>query len=307
MAQPCDFPVNIDTTVKAENCNMYCDYKYEYNDSSCVVTNMGTMLRILYDLKSDGTVAQAFLNKRGFNVSELQVFQPSRNTYKGIRADIELVIKHTGKNNQELLISIPFVTSAGSSSSSSLKSGGIILDNIINEFTKQTAASTPSYQAYQININNFNLNNFIPDTPYYFYNVDTATCKQSNIVFDILKSGQTISQTAVQKLNTLLKSPNRIKEPPPTTQTLYINSNGPNFQGRTTDDKIYIDCQPTGEEGKEMYKRSNNDIGKESQAQGIQLIASFFESGSVQFILAIVLGIIVLNVGKRVLKRSSST
>ena len=151
------------------------------------------------------------------------------------------------------------------------------------------------------------MNNFIPDTPYYFYNVDTATCKQSNIVFDILKSGQTISQTAVDKLNTLLKSPNRIKEPLPTTQTLYINSNGPNFQGRTTDDKIYIDCQPTGEEGKEMYKRSNNDIGKESQAQGMQLITSFFESGSVQFILAIILGIIVLNVGKRVLKRSSST
>jgi hypothetical protein len=66
MAQPCDFPVNIDTTVKAENCNMYCDYKYEYNDSSCVVTNMGIMLKIKYDLKSDGTVAQAFLNKRGF-------------------------------------------------------------------------------------------------------------------------------------------------------------------------------------------------------------------------------------------------
>ena len=153
VAQSCDFPVNIDTTVKAENCNMYCDYKYEYNDSSCVVKNMGTMLKIKYDLKSDGTVAQAFLNKRGFNVSELQVFQPSRNTYKGIRADIELVIKHTGKNNQELLISIPFVTSVGSSSSSSLKSGGLILDNIINEFTKQTAASTPSDQAYQININ----------------------------------------------------------------------------------------------------------------------------------------------------------
>ena len=302
----CDFPVNIDTTVKAENCNMYCDYKYEYNDSSCIVTNTGNMLKIKYDLKSDGTVAQAFLNKRGFNVSELQVFQPSRNTYKGTRADIELVIKHTGKNNEELLISIPFITSAGSSSSSSLKSGGLILDNIINEFIKQTAASTLSTSGYQININNFNLNNFIPNTPYYFYNVDTTTCKQNNIVFDILKSGQTISQTAVDKLNTALLA-SRPETPAPTTQTLYINSNGPNFQGRATDDKIYIDCQPTGEEGKEMYKRSSDDIGEESRAQGAKLITSLMESGSVQFILAIVLGIVVLNVGKRLLKRSSST
>ena len=302
----CDFPVNIDTTVKSENCNMYCDYKYEYNDSSCIVTNTGNILKIKYDLKSDGTVAQAFLNKRGFNVSELQVFQPSRNTYKGTRADIELVIKHTGKNNEELLISIPFITSAGSSSSSSLKSGGLILDNIINEFIKQTAASTLSTSGYQININNFNLNNFIPNTPYYFYNVDTTTCKQNNIVFDILKSGQTISQTAVDKLNTALLA-SRPKTPAPTTQTLYINSNGPNFQGRATDDKIYIDCQPTGEEGKEMYKRSSDDIGEESRAQGAKLITSLMESGSVQFILAIVLGIVVLNVGKRLLKRSSST
>ena len=64
MSQPCDFPINIDTTEKAENCNMYCDYKYEYNDSSCVVYNFGRMLKIKYDLKSDGTVSQAFLNKK---------------------------------------------------------------------------------------------------------------------------------------------------------------------------------------------------------------------------------------------------
>ena len=216
------------------------------------------------------------------------------------------MIKHTGKNNEELLISIPFITSAGSSSSSSLNSGGLILDNNINEFIKQTAASTLSTSGYQININNFNLNNFIPNTPYYFYNVDTTTCKQNNIVFDILKSGQTISQTAVDKLNTALLA-SRPKTPAPTTQTLYINSNGPNFQGRATDDKIYIDCQPTGEEGKEMYKRSSDDIGEESRAQGAKLITSLMESGSVQFILAIVLGIVVLNVGKRLLKRSSST
>ena len=62
----CDFPVNIDTTVKAENCNMYCDYKYDYNDSSCIVSNVGSMLKIKYDLKSDGTVPQAFLNKKKF-------------------------------------------------------------------------------------------------------------------------------------------------------------------------------------------------------------------------------------------------
>ena len=306
MSQSCDFPINIDTTEKAENCNMYCDYKYEYNDSSCVVYNLGQTLKIKYDLKSDGTVSQAFLNKKKYNVSGIQIFQPSRNTYKGVRADIELIISHEGDNKEQLLVSIPFVVSAGSSSSSNLKSGGIVLDNIINEFVKQSAGRTVNQnEGYQININNFNLNNFIPNTPYYFFYVDTASCKQSNIVFDMLKSGQTISQTAVDKLNTALIK-NRVQSlyPAITKQTLYVNSNGPNFQGKATDDKIYIDCQPTGEEGKELYKQTKDDIGSESRAYGAKLVNSLMESGSVQFILAIVLGIIVLSVGKRAFTRT---
>jgi carbonic anhydrase len=306
MSQSCNFPINIDTTEKAENCNMYCDYKYEYNDSSCVVYNLGQTLKIKYDLKSDGTVSQAFLNKKKYNVSGIQIFQPSRNTYKGVRADIELIISHEGDNKEQLLVSIPFVVSAGSSSSSNLKSGGIVLDNIINEFVKQSAGRTVNQnEGYQININNFNLNNFIPNTPYYFFYVDTASCKQSNIVFDMLKSGQTISQTAVDKLNTALIK-NRVQSlyPAITKQTLYVNSNGPNFQGKATDDKIYIDCQPTGEEGKELYKQTKDDIGSESRAYGAKLVNSLMESGSVQFILAIVLGIIVLSVGKRAFTRT---
>ncbi len=306
MSQSCDFPINIDTAVKAENCNMYCDYKYEYNDSSCVVYNTGGMIKINYDLKSDGTISQAFLNKKKYNVSGIQIFQPSKNTYKGIRADIEFVIRHEGDNKEQLLVSIPFVVSTGSSSSSNLKSGGLVLDNIINEFIKQSAGRTMNpNEGYQININNFNLNNFIPNTPYYFYHIDTATCKQSNIVFDMLKSGQTISQTAVDKLSKALLE-NRVTSlyPAVTTQTLYINSNGPNFQGKATDDKIYIDCQPTGEEGKELYKESNNELGKESKEQGMKLINSLMDSGSVQFILAIVLGIIVLGIGKRAFTRT---
>jgi hypothetical protein len=302
MSDSCKFPINIDTAVKAENCNMYCDYKYEYNDSSCVVYNTGTCLKINYDLKSDGTVSQAFLNKKKFNVSQIEVFLPSRNTYKGERAAIEIVITHTGVDNRTLVVSIPFVVSSGSSSSN-LKSGGIVLDNIINEFIKQSAGRSinPS-EGYQININNFNLNNFIPNTPYYFYDINMDSCKQSYIVFDMLKSGQVISDTtAYEKLN---KALNRDRNYPPiTTQTLYINSNGPNFQGKATDDKIYIDCQPTGEEGKELYKETK-DIGKESREHGIKLINTLMASGSVQFILSIVLGIIVLSIGKRVFTRT---
>jgi hypothetical protein len=263
------------------------------------------MLKIKYDLKSDGTVSQAFLNKKKYNVSGIQIFQPSKNTYKGSRADIEIVIRHEGDNKEQLLVSIPFIVSAGSSASSNLKSGGLVLDNIINEFIKQSAGRTMNpNEGYQVNINNFNLNNFIPNTPYYFFYVNTATCKQSNIVFDMLKSGQTISQTVVDKLNNVLLE-NRVKNTylAITTQTLYINSDGPNFQGKASDDKIYIDCQPTGEEGKELYKETK-DIGKESREQGLKLITSLMESGSVQFILAIVLGIIVIGVGKRAFNRS---
>jgi carbonic anhydrase len=312
---------------------MYCDYKYDYNDSSCVVTNMGSMLKIKYDLKSDGTVPQAFLNKKKYNVSEIQIYQPSRNIYKNIRADIEFVIIHEGSNNAELVVSIPFrvsstapksssastssvaPTSAPASSSaaptsspgSAVKAGSIVLDNIINDFKTQTAGSLPNpNQSYQLTINNFNLNNFIPNTPYYFYNIDTTTCKQANIAFDLLKSGQLISRTAIDKLNSMLTTVTQTRVgsyPAITEQTIYVNSNGPNYQGTATDDKIYIDCQPTGQEGKELYKKTI-DIGSESRQQGLELINKFMNSGSVQFILAIALGLIVLGLGKRAFTRS---
>lgn len=315
----CRFPVNIDTDATLQNCNMYCDYKYDYNDSSCVVTNMGSMLKIKYDLKSDGTVPQAFLNKKKYNVSEIQIYQPSRNTYKGIRADIEFIIVHQGDDNTQFLVSMPFAVSttapastpaSASSSSSKIKPGSIVLDNIISEFTKQTTGSTPNEsQQYQITVNNFNLNNFIPNTPYYFYNIDTATCKQANIAFDLLKSGQTISKTAVDKLNGILRpniAANRVTGLYPQINTqiiLYVNSKGPNYQGTATDDKIYIDCQPTGDEGKELYKETT-DIGAESRQQGIELLNKLMNSGSVQFILAIAVGMIVLGLGKRAFTRS---
>jgi hypothetical protein len=276
---------------------------------------MGSMLKIKYDLKSDGTVPQAFLNKKKYNVSEIQIYQPSRNTYKGIRADIEFIILHQGDNNTQFIVSMPFAVSttapasspaSASSSSSKIKPGSIVLDNIISEFTKHTAGGTPNPSAqYQITVNNFNLNNFIPNTPYYFYNIDTATCKQSNIAFDLLKSGQTISKTAVDKLNGILTQ-NRVTGLYPQINTqiiLYVNSKGPNYQGTATDDKIYIDCQPTGDEGKELYKETT-DIGAESRQQGIELLNKLMNSGSVQFILAIAVGMIVLGIGKRAFTRS---
>ena len=313
----CRFPVNIDTDATLQNCNMYCDYKYDYNDSSCVVTNMGSMLKIKYDLKSDGTVPQAFLNKKKYNVSEIQIYQPSRNTYKGNRAEIEFIIVHQGDDNTQFLVSMPFAVSttapasapasaSASSSSSIIKPGSIVLDNIISEFTRQTTGRTPNETAqYQITVNNFNLNNFIPNTPYYFYNIDTATCKQANIAFDLLKSGQTISRTAVDKLNGILTQ-NRVTGLYPQINPqiiLYVNSKGPNYQGTATDDKIYIDCQPTGDEGKELYKKTT-DIGAESRQQGIELLNKLMNSGSVQFILAIAVGMLVLGLGKRAFTRS---
>lgn len=318
MAQACSFPVNIDTSVKAENCNITCNYKYDYNDSSCVVYHSGIALKINYDLKSDGTKPQAFLKDNKFNVKEILIVSPSINTYNGARSDIDVIIYHQGGSDgkEQLVVTVPFVVSA----STTLKHGGLILDNIINSFASQTAGKTvytsnTQNEAQQLNINNFNLNNFIPNTPYYYYKISTSTCNQNYIVFDMLKSGQTISQSAVDKLNTVLSKfsdrSSRItmytQYNPVTTQTLYLNSNGPNYQGQATDNKIYIDCQPTDKEGEgttELYKKQKEDIGKDSREQGVKMINTLMESGSVQFILAIVIGLIVISIGKRAFMRS---
>ena len=305
-------PINIDMNTSVPSCNILCSYKYDYNDSKCVVSiNSLGYLEIKYDLKRDGTEAQSSLNRDNYNIADIRIYQPSIHTYDGKQTDVELIIHHVGASNgqsrpKELYVSIPFI--ASDSPLVSTNNGGIILENIILQYAKQTPS--PGDNVHHLNIDNFNMNNFIPNAPYYFYTgtpYDTTDCSVTNInylVFDTIRGGQTIGSSALAKLKTLVPSNGPLY--PIANNTVYLSSNNPNYSGGNTgDDKIYIDCQPTGEDGKSLYKLKGVDEfnNQEEINNGLKTILKLFSSPTSQFIIAIFLGIVVIKFGKKVFSR----
>ena len=306
-------PINIDMNANVPSCNILCSYNYDYNDSKCVVSiNSQGYLEIKYDLKRDGTESQSSLNRDNYSIHDIRIYQPSIHTYNGKRADIELIIHHIGARNgqtkpKELYVSIPFI--ASDSPLGSTNNGGIILENIILQYAQQTPS--PGDNEHHLNINNFNMNNFIPNAPYYFYtgtSYDTSDCSINNInyiVFDTTRGGQTIGYSALEKLKKLLPSSGTLY--PIAKNNVYLSSNNPNYSGVTaSDDKIYIDCQPTGEDGMSLYKvKGLDELGGSSNEvnNGVNSVLKLFTSPSVQFIIAVLLGVVVIKFGRKVFSK----
>ena len=154
------------------------------------------------------------------------------------------------------------------------------------------------------------MNNFIPNAPYYFYTgtpYDSTDCSITNInylVFDTIRGGQTIGSSALAKLKTLVPSNGPLY--PIAKNTVYLSSNNPNYSGGNTgDDKIYIDCQPTGEDGRSLYKlKGVDDLNNQAEINnGLKTILKLFSSPTSQFIIAVFLGIVVIKFGKKVFAR----
>jgi carbonic anhydrase len=305
-------PININTTAKTPSCNLVCSYTYNYNDSKCTITNKGTHLELSYDLKNSGTESHVLLKGTDkYNVHHIELYQPSLHTYNGAKADIELLIYHLGpkdpNNNGKpkvLVVSIPYVASNTKTQKS--KQGGVVLENIILEYAKNTAPSSPASTSGQYadmymvqNVQSYNMNNFVPNNTYYYY-VGTSLNEECSpgvnyIVFDMINSGQTIGDSAVEKLKNLIKYTSQVY-----SNNVFLSSSIPNPTGAIGDDKIYIDCQPTGQDGEELYKQSKDLMAGEAEATyGVSLLQKLMNSGTLPFVLSLVLGFLIVKLSKK--------
>ena len=306
----CLSPINISSTDKSiKECNIYCTYSYDYNDSSCIISTnkndpSGNYLEIKYELKNSGTSAQAGFNSnnKNYNVSSIRIYQPSLHTYDGQYVPVELLIFHDGPTNRQgdtnkLIVSIPYQSGNASTNYTSSKPGSQILQSIINEYSK-IASTTPQ----NLNIKNFNLNNFIPNTQYYYYRgselpklgVCDKNTNTNYIVFDITKAAQYISSDSISKLQNLIaKSSFPIRK-----NILYKSIKFPNSNSSAVNsNEIYIDCNPTGSEGEQIYT-PGNDSGREESSMS-NLVESLKNSGIVQFLASIIVSILLIWVIKK--------
>jgi len=308
----CLSPVNISSTNPIQECNVYCTYNYDYNDSSCIISTnkndpSGNYLDIKYDSKSSGTSPQSNFNGKNYNVSSIRVYQPSLHTYDGQYVPVELLIFHDGPtdsqgNTIKLVVSIPYQSGNASTNYAFSKSGSQVLQNIITDYYKLSPPPATSSTPQNLNIKNFNLSNFIPNAQYYYYvgpelpkyGVCSKTTTTNYIVFDTTKGAQYISSDAITKLQGLIsKSVFPIKQ-----NTLYKSAKFPNSNSAAAkSNDIYIDCNPTGAEGEVLYTPVDNSQDKVSSIQN--LVDSLKDSGLVQFLASIIVSIVLIWVIKK--------
>jgi len=247
-----DSPIDISTTANVLSCEIFCAYMHQYKDSACTVTQFPTYLKLSYDATTSAAVT---FNKEGYNVREINIYAPSIHTYNGSQADAEMLIIHDGAG-KKLIVSLPLVQSNGAAKSAT------ILDNIITKFSS-TFDKTKTNDSQLVNVPNYNLENFIPSAPYFFYmgGAPFSPCdgQYSFLVFDKTKSPVTINSATLATLTGLI-TPSGIKAV--ARSDYYYNSSGPNVKpGSGKKDEIYIECNPTGEDGEILYQTPPSALG----------------------------------------------
>lgn len=244
------YPINL---VETKNiCDITCNLSFNYVKSSINVTNIkGVYLSIIYDQNNKSNVN---FSSDIYSPSEIRIFTPSLHKYNGKHADAELIVNHNGNNNKHLMMCIPIVNK------NYLSNSAITLSRIVQDMVN----SRLNKYSDNLLINNYtiNLNDIIPEKPYYFYegcsnNDNFFTNSNIKIVsFDNTFNNNTsgaihVDDTFIKNLKKLLVNPNNVSTVSYKSDKLFYNMNIPNNSQNKKDD-IYIDCQPTNEEG-EIY------------------------------------------------------
>ena len=229
----------IDLTMNVNNvCNLKCSYSFQYAPTNLRITNKGDYLSLLVD---DTTTPPVIYNDQNYNVLEVRLYHNSLHTYSGgTHADAELVILHTNQNNTKRLnVCIPVMQSSTATSDST-----IYFDQIINEV--QATANSIGQQTV-FNNPTLSLAKFVPMTSYFSYS-GTLPWYPGNGDYDYIvflkDNAINISSQAYTVLQAVTNQHNNIIKTNP--YDVFYNATGP-VPPQKGD--IYIECQPTGEDG----------------------------------------------------------
>ena len=248
-----DSPINISTTANVLSCEVFCSYMHQYKDSACTATYYSDHIKLSYDATTSAAVT---FNNEGYNVREVNIYAPSIHAYNGSSADAEMLIIHDGAG-KKLIVSVPLVQSNNVAASAK------ILDDIIGKFSS-TVDKTKTNDSQLINVQNYNMENFIPNSPYYFYmgGAPFSPCdgQYNFVVFDMTKSPVSIGGDALKTLTGMIQ-PSGITAV--SRSDYYYNSSGPNVKPGFNKDEIYIECNPTGEDGEILFQTPPPTMGSD--------------------------------------------
>lgn len=227
-------------------CNLKCSYQFDYVPTNLQIKNMGDYLQWKVDEVSTPPV---IYNDDFYNVLEARLYWKSIHAYlndstsEPIYADAELVIVHLNrKSTKQLLVCIPIANSSTTTAESAY-----FFDHILTEVAR-TAPSKGHQTSY--NKSTFSLDKFVPNKPFYSYNGTLPWPPENGsidyIVFD-KEDAITMSPNAYNVFKKVIRE-NEIDAISDTVvkSEIFYNPNGPISP---TAGEIYIDCQPTGDDG----------------------------------------------------------
>jgi hypothetical protein len=245
---PCTAPLNIVQNLQSEQiCKLKCAYQFTYPPTTLQIQNGGSYLLLGPDIV---TVPPVIYNTLTYNVQYGVLVQPSIHQYNGQKADAELIIIHipasgTGNN---LFVCVPIKTSSSSTAAS------VNFFDMIMSTISQTAASAGQNTIF--NNSTFTFGRFVPMTPYYSYtgtNMFQNGCNSKGPMVDYIvyhsENSITMSTTAFSTLQRVLPTPQSFGVAIPASSNpagLFFNPDGPTPPNQPD---IYIDCQPTGDDG----------------------------------------------------------
>jgi len=271
---PIDLTKNTDSV-----CNLKCAYSINYSPTSLRITNKGRYLSFLTD---DASSPPVTYNDENYNVKEVRLYTKSIHTWSGQQADAELIISHTSvKSSNKLLVCIPIVQSSTTTSDSAL-----FFDFIMAE-TQRTATS----QGQQTSYNNptLTLGKFIPLKPYYSYSgtLPWFPCNgvYSYVVFS-KSDAITMSPDAYRAMQALIPTPNNIRTTGNNTGSVYYNPKGPT---KPNVGEIYIDCQPTGDDGEILVPAILESVGLLDN----ELLKKLFNSAIVKLLVGVLVMLLI--------------
>jgi carbonic anhydrase len=244
-------PVNIDKNTN-NICDLKCKYNYNYPFTNLLVRNKGEYLSLKPDPEQ---VPSVTFNANNYNVSEIRIYKPSLHSFNGKKTDGELIINHTNVTGVgDLLVCIPLEKANIINTSTGL------LDPIISGVAQRAPSMGGSTN---INLPTFSLNKFISQKiPFYSY-TGTLPYTPCNGVYNYVVFGTNASVAvggnAWSSLDKILIT-NNIEVKNNDNIEIFYNKNGATKGGGIGsggDDDIYIECNPTGDEGEILVDKSN--------------------------------------------------
>ena len=296
---PCTAPLNIVQNLQTnKTCKLKCAYQFTYAPTSLRIINGGSFIMMTPDESATPPVNYNDIN---YNVQTCILVQPSMHKYNGQNADAELIIIHQAVSKSPLIVCVP-IQSSSTSTAASANYFDMIMSNI-----SQSASSRGGQSVFTNNT--FTLNKFVPMKPYYSYtgtSIFNENCYGDQGTADYLvyhaKAAITMTPQAFDVLKRVIPDAQRFsraKEESANPGGVFYNASGPTPPVQSD---IYIDCQPTGDDGELLITpRAETDGMFDNQLikdlMGSKLIAS-----GIKFIIGVIMMIFLWKVIMRVVQ-----